>query len=199
MKVLFTIFTTCTLIATGFAQSTVIIKGFGQINCPANMEIQGGAYKEYMDKVKEINGVSASKVILQQKGLNDGTGGLDTYARIMIRTSFGDFNPITSPISQSDANEVNDIFESQIKTEAYSNNAVILSWDKAISTTLNGYKAVKFGYKRKIGNNPIVTVETYLIQNTDRMYSITFESRNDSYDWSSLFIKSKNSIKISKN
>lgn len=189
----------CFISIITIAQTTIKIEGFGSILLPNGMEIQGGAYKEYVDKVKEINGVSASKVILQQKGLNDGSGGFDTYARVMIRTTFGDFNPITSPITQTDANEVNDIFESQTKNEAYSNNAEILTWNKAISTTLNGYKAVKFGYKRKIGNNPIVTVETYLIQNTDRMYSMTFESRNDSYGWSSIFLKSKNSIKISKN
>jgi hypothetical protein len=181
-----------------YAQSIVKIEGFGQINCPKNMEVQGGAYKEYVDNVKEINGISASKVILQQKGLNGGNGGLDTYARVMIRISFGDFNPLTTPITESDANDVNEIFESQIKNKAYSNNAVILYWSKAIATTLNGYKAVRFGYKRKIGSNPVVTVSTFLIQNTDRMYSITFENRTDNYNWADTFATIMKSLSIIK-
>lgn len=197
MRIIFYILTTLFPISS-YAQSIVKIEGFGQINCPESMEIQGGAYKEYVDKVKEIHGISASKVILQQKGLNDGNGGLDTYARVMIRTSFGNFFPLTTPITQSDANDVNDSFESQIKNDAYSNNAVILSWSKAIATTLNGYKAVKFGYKRKIGSNPVVTVSTFLIQNTDRMYSITFENRTDNYNWADTFATIQKSLSIIK-
>lgn len=186
-----------TILSVGIAasQTTVKIEDFGSIYCPASMEIQGGDYKEYVDKMKEINGISASKVILQQKGLNDG-GSFNTYARVMIRTTYGEFNSIYSPVSQSDANDVNNIFERQIKGEAYSNNAVILSWDRAIPTTLNGYKAIRFGYSRKVGSNPIVTVQTYLIQNRDKMYSISFEHRTDSYNWASVFLQIKNSIKI---
>ncbi|GAB3422011.1 hypothetical protein GCM10027516_19730 [Niabella aquatica] len=171
----------------------------GQIYCPASMEIQGGAYKKYADNVKAINGVAASKVVFQQKGLNNLSEGLDTYARVMIRTSYGDFNSITTPVTLRDVNDVNNFFKNQIKDEASSMNAVIITWNKAQATTINGYKAIKFGYKRKVGTNPAVTVETYLIQNTNRMYSITFENREDGYKWSSAFLKIKSSLKISIN
>ncbi|MEO7263265.1 MAG: hypothetical protein ABIW38_00060, partial [Ferruginibacter sp.] len=158
-----------------YAQRTISIEGFGKITCPEKMELQAGSYKEYVEKVKEINGVPASKVIFQQKGLNNGDGGFDTYARVMIRTVYGDFNTLISRPTTDDVNDVNSSFKQQINSEAYQNNAKIISWNNAISTTINGYPAIKFGYKRQIGSNPIVSVETYIIQNSDRMYSITFE------------------------
>ncbi len=43
--------------------TTIKIEGFGGIDLPPNMEVQGGAYREMSDKIKEINGISASKII----------------------------------------------------------------------------------------------------------------------------------------
>ena len=180
------------------SQVIIQIEGFGKINCPLAMEVQGGAYKEYIENLKIINGVSASNVIFQQKGLNDGNGGFDTYARVMIKTMYGDFNSIKLVPTLQETKEVNTIFKQQIYSEAEQNNATIISWNNANSTILNGYKTIKFGYKRKIGSNPIVTVETYFIQNTDRMYSISFECRNDSYNWASTFYLIKKSLTIKK-
>jgi len=182
-----------------YSQTIVKIEGLGKLTCPAKMEVQGGSYKEYVEKVKEINGVSASKVIFQQKGLNNGDGGFDTYARVMIRTIYGDFNSITSRPTSLEVNDVNSTFKQQVYSEASQNNATIISWNNAISTTINSYPAIKFGYKRKIGSNPVVTVETYLIQNRTKMYSISFENRTDSYNWAATFSTIKNSLSINKN
>lgn len=198
-KVIPTIFATLFFILTSHAQTIVKIEGLGKLTCPAKMEVQGGSYKDYVEKIKEINGVSASKVIFQQKGLNSGQGGFDTYARVMIRTTYGDFNSLNTRPTSSDVSEVNSTFKQQIFSEAYQNNATIISWNNAISTTLNGYPAIKFGYRRQIGNNPIVSVETYLIQNSEKMYLITFENRTDSYDWPATFTNIKNSLSITKN
>lgn len=130
--------------------------------------------------------------------MNNGNGGFDTYARVMIRTMYGDFNPLTSRPTAVEANDVNSTFKEQINSEAYQNNAKIITWNNAVSTTINGYPAIKFGYKRQIGNNPIVSVETYLIQNSNKMYSIIFESRTDNYNWAATFATIKNSLSIIK-
>lgn len=183
-------------VTTCWGQTIVKIEGLGRITCPAKMELQGGSYKDYVEKVKEINGISASKVIFQQKGLNNGNGGFDTYARVMIRIIYGDFNSISSRPTSFEVSDVNSLFKQQIIGEAYQNNATIISWSNATSTTINNYPAIKFGYKRKIGENPIVTVETYLIQNTNRMYSITFENRTDNYKWPVDFLSIKKSLSI---
>ncbi len=183
---------------SGNTQSIVKIAGLGKVSLPAKMEIQGGAYKDYVDAVKEINGVSASNVIFQQKGLNSGKSGFDTYARVMFKTIYGDFETLSSSYSQQDVRQINDVFKQDVLGQSELNNASILSWNTAVATTLNGYKSVRFGYKRKIGSNPVVNVQTYLLQNNDRMYLITFEGRTDSYNWQNTFQIIKNSIIINK-
>lgn len=63
------------------------IEDIGNIDLPPNMEIQGGNYKKMMEKGKAEYGISASKVIFQQKELNKlHQSSLITYARVFIRT-----------------------------------------------------------------------------------------------------------------
>ena len=47
------------------------LENVGNIDLPPNMEIQGGNYKKMMEKGKTEYGISASKVIFQQKDLNN--------------------------------------------------------------------------------------------------------------------------------
>src|SRR5690606_8630613 len=99
-----------------------------------NMEIQGGVYKELSDRIKEINGVNASRVIFQQKNLNNLDGGsMQTYARVFIRTEkgvAGDFKKLSESLTQTEADEINSTFKSQIESEAPRANAKILEWNK---------------------------------------------------------------------
>ena len=61
------------------------LENVGSIDLPPNMEIQGGNYKKIMEKGKAEYGISASKVIFQQKDLNKlNQSGLSTYARVFI-------------------------------------------------------------------------------------------------------------------
>ena len=182
--------------------TTVKINGVGSIGLPSNMEIQGGAYKEINERTKEIHGVSSSKVIFQQKNLNDFNGrSFQTYARVFIRTqngNFGDFKKLSDGLTQAEADEVNTTFKDQNENEAPRANAIILEWYPAKVTTLNKQKAIKFGYKRQIGTNKPVLVETYLLQNNDRLHIITFEYRLDDNNWGATFSIIKSSIRITK-
>jgi len=181
-------------------QSMVKIEGFGSIGLPSNMEIQGGVYKELSDRIKEINGVNASKVIFQQKNLNNLDGGsMQTYARVFIRTEkggAGDFKKLSESLTQTEADEINSTFKSQIESEAPRANAKILEWNKATTTTLNGQNAIKYGYKRQIGSNKPVLVEVYMLQNNDRLHIVTFEYRLDDNNWSTSFTSIKATVKI---
>lgn len=196
----------CMLIVTAIAQTstltTVKIEGVGSIGLPSNMEIQGGSYKEAIDKSKEINGISASKVIFQQKNLNNyNDKSFDTYARVFIRVeqgNSGDFKKLSEALTQDEANEVNSTFKAQIKSEAPRANATILEWHSATVSKLNGQNAIKFGYKRQIGSNKPVLVEIYMLQNNDRLHTITFEYRLDDKDWGKTFSSIKSSVKILK-
>ena len=180
--------------------STVKIEGFGSIGLPSNMEIQGGYYKELSNRIKEINGINASKVIFQQKNLNnlDGSSML-TYARVFIRTEkgvAGDFKKLSESLTQAEADEVNSTFKSQIEREAPRANAKVLEWYKATVSTLNGQNIIKFGYKRQIGINKPVLVEVLMWQNNDRLHIVTFEYRLDGNNWSTTFTSIKATVKI---
>lgn len=180
--------------------STVKIEGFGSIGLPSNMEIQGGVYKELSDRIKEINGVNASKVIFQQKNLNSLDGNsMQTYARVFIRTetgATGDFKKISEALTQAEADDVNSTFKSQIESEAPRANAKVLEWYKATISTLNGQNAIKYGYKRQIGTNKPVLVEVFMLQNNDRLHIVTFEYRLDDNNWSTTFASIKKTVKI---
>ena len=123
----------CSFIMTATAQTTnwttVKIEGVGSVGLPTNMEIQGGAYKEINERTKEINGIGSSKVIFQQKNLNDFDGkSFQTYARVFVRTqngNAGDFKKLSEALTQTEANEVNATFKDQIESEAPRANATI--------------------------------------------------------------------------
>lgn len=83
------------------------LENVGNIDLPPIMEIQGGNYKKMMEKGKAKYGISASKVIFQQKDLNKSNqSGFSTYARVFIRTelgSVGDFQKLkTGKITTAD-------------------------------------------------------------------------------------------------
>lgn len=196
----------CLFIMTTTGQTTdwttVKIEGVGSIGLPKNMEIQGGNYKQINERTKEINGISSSKVILQQKNLNDFDGkSFQTYARVFVRTqngNQGDFKKLSEALTLTEANEVNTTFKNQNEIEASRANATILEWHPAKITTLNNQNAIKFGYKRQIGTNKPVMVEIYMLQNNDRLHTITFEYRLDENNWSTTFTSLKTTIQIIK-
>ncbi len=182
--------------------TTIKIEGFGGIDLPPNMEVQGGAYREMSDKMKEINGISASKVIFQQKNLNSGSqSSLNTYARVFIRTEFGtagEFQKLSNfSLNPSDLKEMNDEYKTEIYNSAASGNASVLEWYPATLSSLNGYKSVTLGYKRKLGANPPVMVRFYFFHNYNRIHVLTFEYRiADEITWQPTFEKIKKSLTI---
>lgn len=184
------------------AWTTIKIEGLGSVDLPPNMEVQGGAYRAISDKIKEINGVSASKVIFQQKNLNSGSkSSFDTYARVFIRTengASGDFQKLNSfSLNASEVKEMNDAYKSEIYNSAASGNATVLEWYSATMSILSGYKCLTMGYKRKVGTNPPVLVKFYFFHNNNRMHVLTFEYRiSDEETWKPTFEKIKNSLTI---
>lgn len=182
--------------------TTIKIDRLGSIDLPPNMEIQGGAYRAINDKIKEINGVSASKVIFQQKNLNSGTSkSFETYARVFIRTekgTSGEYQKLKNfSLSASEVKEVNDAYKSEIYGSAAAANATILEWYPASMSTLNGYKCLTMGYKRKVGSNSPTLSTLYFFQNYNRMHILTFEYRiADASTWQTTFNQIKNSLTI---
>jgi len=178
------------------------IEGFGSIDLPPNMEVQGGAYREMSDKQKEINGISASKVIFQQKNLNNGSqSSLNTYARVFIRTEIGtvgEYQKLSNfSLNSSELKEMNDELKTEFYNSAASSNAAILEWYPATLSSLNGYKSATLGYKRKLGTNPPVLAMIYFFHNSNRLHVLTFEYRiADEITWQPTFEKIKKSLTI---
>lgn len=161
----------------------------GNIDLPPNMEIQGGNYKKMMETGKAEYGISASKVIFQQKELNKlNQSGLSTYARVFIRTeqgSFGDFQKLkTGKITTADLESLDSSYKNEIQQSAVTSNAKILEWDTAKKTIVNGMTCMTLGYKRQLEENKPVKVTMYLFQNNDKMHILTFEHTvSDSNIW----------------
>lgn len=165
----------------------------GSIDLPPNMEIQGGNYKKMMEKRKAEYGISASKVIFQQKDLNKlNQSGFSTYARVFIRTeqgSSGDFQKLkTGKITNSDLESLDSSYKNEIQQSAITANAKIIEWYTAKKTIINVMNCMTLGYKRQLGKNKPVKVRMYLFQNNDRMHILTFEHRiSDRKEWEPTF------------
>jgi hypothetical protein len=165
----------------------------GSIDLPPNMEIQGGNYKKMMEKRKAEYGISASKVIFQQKDLNKlNQSGFSTYARVFIRTeqgSSGDFQKLkTGRITNSDLESLDSSYKNEIQQSAITANAKIIEWYTAKKTIINVMNCMTLGYKRQLGENKPIKVRMYLFQNNDRMHILTFEHRiSDRKEWEPTF------------
>lgn len=205
MKKSIFIFTVCFLSGIIFAQipqenkellknwKRINLENVGNIDLPPNMEIQGGNYKKIMEKGKAEYGISASKVIFQQKDLNKlNQNSLKTYARVFIRTeqgSNGDYQKLkTGKITVTDLESLNSSYKNEIQQSASTANAKILEWYTAKKTVVNGMNCMTLGYKRQLGENKPVKVSMYLFQNNDRMHILTFEYRiSESKEWEPTF------------
>lgn len=187
---------------TGLTWTTVKIEGHGRIDLPSNMEIQAGQYKETLEKIKEIQGVAASKVIFQQSNLNSKSkDGFQTYARVMIKTENGNKGTyqklIETKYSASEIEGINSKYKSEIYETAKSFNAEILEWTSAKLTKINGMPCITFGYSRKMGVNPPVKITFYVFENNDRQHLLTFEYRiKDELIWKPTFESILKSYKI---
>jgi hypothetical protein len=177
------------------------IENIGNIDLPPNMEIQGGNYKKMMEKGKAEYGISASKVIFQQKELNElQQSSLNTYARVFIRTvqgSVGDYQKLKTRITVSDLENLDSSYKNEIQQSAFDVNAKILEWSSAKSIIINGMNCITLGYKRQLNQNKPVKVSIYLFQNNDRMLILTFEHRiADSKEWEPTFVNIIKSFRI---
>jgi hypothetical protein len=178
------------------------LENLGNIDLPPNMEIQGGNYKKMMEKGKAEYGISASKVIFQQKELNKlNKNSLNTYARVFIRTeqgSVGDYEKLkTGKITVSDLESLNSSYKNEIQQSAINANTEILEWYTAKKTIINGMNCMTLGYKRRLGQNKPVKGTMYLFQNNDRMHILTFEHRiSDSEEWEPTFANILKSYRI---
>lgn len=173
------------------------IEGVGSIKLPPSMEIQNENYKNLMNKVLNISDVESAKVIFQQKNLNNlNKSSFSTYARVIIKKQLGEYKNIKNILTQNEADDYNNIAKNEIEETSAKSNTTILKWYPATITTLNGYNAITFAYKRQIDNNTPTISETFIIQNNFKLHILIFEHRLDNNNWNQIFENIKTTIKI---
>ncbi len=103
-------------VSFGQGSETISLSNWGTIKMPESLEVQSGIYKKILDESKKHFSVNAERVVLQQKGVNNGNN-LSTYARVIIRkeTGFQNLPDLDREIiSTQDLNDLNDMYKSEI-------------------------------------------------------------------------------------
>ncbi len=182
----------------------IYIKDLGSFDLPPTMEIQKGAYKEYMNQLNKTIGYDTNRIVAQQSGLNEmGSGGFERYARVIIETTIGQYGDYTDlnfelpNMPVSDMNELNQHFKEQIKSDFEGAGIKLTEWYPVKFQKINGMSYMLISYKRQLNNSPEVLVNTYNFYNNDRIHTLTLSYRvNESDFWKSDFAKILSSFKI---
>lgn len=188
------------LIAIGQKRHT--IGGVGTLDIPFEMELQSGRYKQFNDSQKSrLNIRHENTVIFQQKGLNDGlSGGLETYARIIIETINGGDQPsvqLESGVSNAELREVNNLIRNSVESGFQGSNLKLIAWLGTQIVKLNGRNVIRYHYIRQLDNHPEVDVKVYYIPNYDRVHLLTMSYWIiDQKKWKPLFQSIINSFII---
>lgn len=167
------------------------IKDVGFIDVPASMELMSGTYKEFNNQILKQLEIEAPQVIFQQKGLNDySSETFKHYVRVILETQVGklgefeklNFNP--TKITNSELNELNQFFKEKTTSDLNSIHQNIISWYPIKIEKINGMCCLHVSYQRRLNDNPIVLVNTYIFQNHDRIHSLTLSYRmNETEIW----------------
>ena len=167
------------------------IKDVGFIDVPVSMELMSGTYKEFNNQILKQLEIEAPQVIFQQKGLNDySSETFKHYVRVILETQVGklgefeklNFNP--SKITANEINELNQFFKEKTTSDLNSIHQNIISWYPIKIEKINGMSCLHVSYQRRLNDNPIVLVNTYIFQNHDRIHSLTLSYRmNETEIW----------------
>lgn len=167
------------------------IKDLGFIDIPPTIELMAGSYKEFNNQILKQLEIDATQVIFQQKGLNTySSESFKHYVRVILETQIGktgeceklNFN--TSKITNSELNELNQFFKEKTTSDLNSIHQNIISWYPIKIEKINGMSCLHVSYQRRLNDNPIVLVNTYIFQNHDRIHSLTLSYRmNETEIW----------------
>lgn len=188
----------------------VHIRESGTIYLPPTLEIQDGIYKKANESFKTEMGFELSDLIAQNKGTNN-FNGTDKYARVIFNTTKGvknDFENLDFDITKYSKEEIEGIgndFKKMITKQFQTNNKNIanifklITWHKPDLEKVNKASCLHLHYERQLGDNPIVTVNSYVFFNNDRIHKLTLAYRqNQAEYWQEDFKKIVSSLEIMK-
>ncbi len=178
-------------VAQGQLWQNVSIPEICSYQIPPTVEIQKGTYKQinekFLGKMLEI-AISPDCVVAQPKGINSfDPQALKRYCRIIVETergACGEYEALDAPftVSPAELREVDAMLKQQMKQTAALSTAKgmkmkLLSWQPAKIVNVNGATALRTTYTRSMNDAPPVLVNMYMIQNNDRMHTITISYR----------------------
>lgn len=167
--------------------TTYEISNVGSIDISDEMELQGGDYRKVSEKVfdKVSNKIGYdidfhNRIVFQPKGINTFDTLKESYARIIIQTEYGEFEPLTSVKPKVSVEEIREL-EVAIKEEivkSFKGTALKLVQFYGVSfEKINNQVALKSSYTRRLGDNPLVRVDSYIFENNDRMHTFILSYR----------------------
>jgi hypothetical protein len=166
------------------------LDSWGEIRISPNMEIQDGIYKKILDNQKNQFSVSGERIVIQQKGLNNGTS-TDTYARIIIRTDYSsEYLPNLEELNLTidDLEFLNNQYKEQIYEASKSTPYPfqIIKWNKPKISLLNGNHCITYSYVRQLNEKPQTFSKFFVFWKGNNQHTINIEYRlKDAWMWKS--------------
>lgn len=186
-----------------------LLKDVGYISIPKNMELQDGNYKKIAEGYQRQQGkkfgyeISNSRVVFQQKGLNEGEkSAFSSYARIILETiigNYGDYEKLTTKLlaSQKEMAELNEVLKRSVERSFVGTGLKLIDWYGVTIVGINSISALKISYLRQLNDRPKVVVSIYQFHNNDRMHQLTLSYRQEDLDtWKPLYLRVLNSFTI---
>lgn len=206
-KIIILICLTCFFVLKG-QYSTYAITNVGFISISDEMELQSGDYRNLSEKVQQYVAKTKgyildfqNRFVFQPKGINS-LENLNSYARIIIETEFGNYNYLSSikpTISAQEMRELNSIIKSQTIESFRGTQIKLLNFYGANFEKINNQVALKVSYTRQFANNSPVRVDVYKFENRDRLHTITLSYRIEQENfWKEKLKSALNSFKIIK-
>lgn len=207
MKKLFLLVVLCISASIKAQYTTYSMAGFGSISVSDDMELQGGDYqkmsKEFHRELSDKIGYEIdfeNKIVFQPNGRNSFQNLKKNYARIIILTEFGEFEPLTNVkpiVSVEEIRAIEEELKNQLIRDFKSISMTLVNFFGVSIEKINNQIALKYSYTRRLGNNPLVKVDVYVFQNKDRKHEIYFSYRvQDKHLWENKFKHTLNNIKI---
>jgi len=165
------------------------IENIGSIDIPPTMELQEGAYKRFLNEIKQqvlkMN-QSTNSITFQPAGANDSFRS-SRYARIILQTEKGDRDLTLDfdikDFSASDIRELNNMARDQYaESLPLTPGMKLLQWFPLKVEKVNGMSCIHISYKRQLGKNAPVTVHLYQFPNYDLSHTLTISYRDTEKD-----------------
>lgn len=185
---------------------TIELSNLVEIKMPPSMEFQSDEYKNFAEYLLGNHQEAPNKIVLQQKGLNEGiTPEFDTYARIILTAepfndtpNLDDIHFTRQELDQLSNDFKNEVNQNLLAVKLSQDYPVkLLNWNRLKTKDLSSHKTLNFSYTYSMADFSKIYSENYLLfKNYNRIVVTVEYSMEDSDKWEPDINKAINTIKI---